>query len=82
MNGDGSEFVRNGDRAGVERDGSAAALFEHWKIWGAAKCGSRRPTNATVSGDANQDGNRSHDRLAGAGRTSFIGPDCATKDLR
>jgi hypothetical protein len=59
-----------------------AAPFDHWKILGTMTYGSGRPANATVSGDANQDGNTSNDRLAGAGRNSFIGPDYATMDLR
>ena len=44
--------------------------------------GSGRPTEARVSGDPNQDGNTSNDRLAGYGRNSFVGPDYATMDLR
>jgi hypothetical protein len=59
-----------------------AAVFNHWKVAGTMTYGSGRPANATVSGDANQDGNTSNDRLAGAGRNSFIGPDYATMDLR
>jgi hypothetical protein len=38
--------------------------------------------NATVTGDPNQDGNSSNDRLPGAGRNSFVGPDYATTDAR
>jgi hypothetical protein len=59
-----------------------AAPFDHWKILGTMTYGSGRPANATVSGDANQDGNTSNDRLAGAGRDSCIGPASATMDLR
>jgi len=43
---------------------------------------SGRPTNATVSGDANQDGNTSNDRLPKYGRNALLGPDYATIDLR
>ena len=35
-----------------------------------------------VSGDPNQDGNDTNDRLPGVGRDSFIGPDYATTDAR
>jgi Carboxypeptidase regulatory-like domain len=59
-----------------------ASMFNHWKISGIMTCGSGRPANATVSGDPNQDGNTSNDRLAGYGRNAFIGPDYASADLR
>jgi len=35
-----------------------------------------------VSGDPNQDGNDTNDRLPGAARNAFTGPDYATTDLR
>ncbi|MGD1216370.1 MAG: TonB-dependent receptor [Terriglobales bacterium] len=59
-----------------------AAMFDHWKISGIMTYGSGRPANATVSGDPNQDGNTSNDRLSGYGRNAFIGPDYASMDLR
>jgi hypothetical protein len=59
-----------------------AAMFDHWKISGIMTYGSGRPANATVSGDPNQDGDTSNDRLAGYGRNAFIGPDYASMDLR
>ena len=59
-----------------------AAMFNHWKISGVMTYGSGRPANAAVSGDPNQDGNTSNDRLAGYGRNAFLGPDYATMDLR
>ena len=59
-----------------------AAMFNHWKISGIMTYGSGRPANATVSGDPNQDGNTSNDRLSGYGRNAFIGPDYASMDLR
>jgi len=59
-----------------------AALFDHWKISGIMTYGSGRPANATVSGDPNQDGNTSNDRLSGYGRNAFVGPDYASMDLR
>ena len=59
-----------------------AAMFDHWKISGIMTYGSGRPANATVSGDPNQDGNTSNDRLSGYGRNAFIGPDYASLDMR
>jgi hypothetical protein len=59
-----------------------ATMFNHWKISGIMTYGSGRPANATVSGDPNQDGNTSNDRLSGYGRNAFIGPDYASMDLR
>jgi hypothetical protein len=59
-----------------------AAIFDHWKISGIMTYGSGRPASAMVSGDPNQDGNTSNDRLSGYGRNSFIGPDYASMDLR
>ena len=44
--------------------------------------GSGRPVSATVTGDANQDGNNTNDRLPGVSRNSLLGPDYATTDLR
>jgi len=35
-----------------------------------------------VSGDPNQDGNMSNDRLSGYGRNAFTGPDYASMDLK
>ena len=57
-------------------------VFNNWKMAGIATYGSGRPVNATVAGDANQDGNSTNDRLPGARRNSFIGPDYATTDIR
>ena len=43
----------------------------------------QRPTvSATVTGDANQDGNTTNDRLPGVSRNSLVGPDYATADMR
>ena len=44
--------------------------------------GSGRPVSATVTGDANQDGNNTNDRLPGVSRDSLVGPDYATTDMR
>jgi TonB dependent receptor len=59
-----------------------ATMFDHWKVSGIMTYGSGRPANASVSGDPNQDGNTSNDRLSGYGRNAFIGPDYASMDLR
>jgi hypothetical protein len=58
------------------------AVFNDWKMAGIATYGSGRPVNATVTGDANQDDNSTNDRLPGARRNSFLGPDYATTDVR
>jgi Carboxypeptidase regulatory-like domain/TonB dependent receptor-like, beta-barrel len=57
-------------------------LFNDWKLAGVFTYGSGRPVNARIVGDANQDGNSSNDRLPGARRNSFVGPNYATTDLR
>jgi hypothetical protein len=62
--------------------GVPAAIFNQWKISTITTYGSGRPTNVTVSGDPNQDGNTSNDRLSGVGRNSLIVPDYATTDIR
>jgi hypothetical protein len=62
--------------------GVPAAIFNQWKISTITTYGSGRPTNVTVSGDPNQDGNTSNDRLSGVSRNSLIGPDYATTDIR
>ena len=62
--------------------GFLAAMFNHWKISGIMTYGSGRPANATVTGDPNQDGNTSNDRLPKYGRNALLGPDYASMDLR
>ncbi len=57
-------------------------FFNNWKASGVVTVGSGRPVSATVTGDANQDGNNSNDRLPGVSRDSLLGPDYATTDLR
>ncbi|HZR57708.1 MAG TPA: TonB-dependent receptor [Terriglobales bacterium] len=57
-------------------------IFNNWKAAGVVTLGSGRPINATVTGDPNQDDNSENDRLPGAGRNSFVGPDYASTDLR
>jgi hypothetical protein len=57
-------------------------LTKNWKDSGVVTAGSGRPVNAEVVGDANQDGNADNDRLPGARRNSFVGPDYSTTDMR
>jgi len=57
-------------------------IFNDWKLAGVVTVGSGRPVDATVVGDANQDGNSYNDRLPGVSRNSFLGPDYATTDAR
>ncbi len=57
-------------------------LFNNWKASGVVTVGSGRPISATVTGDANQDGNNSNDRLPGVSRNSLVGPDYATTNIR
>ena len=49
----------------AEGQKALGTLFNHWRISGIMTYGSGRPANATVSGDPNQDGNMSNDRLSG-----------------
>jgi len=58
------------------------AIANHWKFSSVITVGSGRPLNATMAGDANQDGNTYNDRLPGYKRNAFIGPDYFTTDLR
>ena len=57
-------------------------LFNSWKFSGVFSYGSGRPVDARIVGDANQDDNSLNDRLPGASRNSFLGPDYSTTDLR
>jgi hypothetical protein len=57
-------------------------MFDDWKLAGVYTYGSGRPVNLTVAGDPNQDGNSDNDRLPGAGRNSYLGPDYTSTDLR
>ncbi len=57
-------------------------LFNSWKLSGVFTYGSGRPVDARIVGDANQDGNSLNDRLPGAPRNSFLGPDYSTTNLR
>jgi Carboxypeptidase regulatory-like domain len=66
----------------AEGQKALGTLFNHWKISGIMTYGSGRPASATVSGDPNQDGNMSNDRLSGYGRNAFTGPNYASMDLK
>jgi len=57
-------------------------IFNDWKMSGVVTVGSGRPVDARVFGDPNQDNNSTNDRLPGAGRNAFLGPDYATTDMR
>jgi hypothetical protein len=57
-------------------------LFNHWRLAGIVTTGSGRPVDARIAGDANRDDNTYNDRLPGARRNSYIGPNYATTDLR
>ena len=49
-------------------------FFNNWKASSVFTYGSGRPVSATVTGDANQDGNNSNDRLPGVSATRSSGP--------
>ncbi len=57
-------------------------LANGWQLSSVLTYGSGRPVNATIAGDANQDGNTYNDRLSGYRRNAFIGPDYFTTDFR
>ena len=57
-------------------------LSKGWKNSAVITAGSGRPVNTTVVGDANQDDNSNNDRLPGARRNSFTGPNYSTTDMR
>jgi Carboxypeptidase regulatory-like domain/TonB dependent receptor len=56
-------------------------LSKNWKNSSVITAGSGRPVNATVIGDANGDDNTSNDRLPGARRNSFVGPDYTSTEM-
>ena len=62
--------------------GWMARLTKNWKNSAVITAGSGRPVNATVVGDANGNDNTSNDRLPGARRNSFVGPDYTSTDMR
>jgi hypothetical protein len=62
--------------------GALGKLSKGWTNSGIFSAGSGRPVNAEVTGDANQDGNSSNDRLPGVRRNSFTGPNYSTAAMR
>ena len=66
----------------VHFDKACQGLLNHWKLSNVVTFGTGRPLNATMAGDANQDGNIYNDRLPGYGRDAFVGPDYMTTDMR
>ena len=62
--------------------GLLGSITKGWKGSGVFTAGSGRPVNATIIGDANQDGNDQNDRLPGWRRNSLVGPNYATLDMR
>jgi|SRR5579864_6729 len=62
--------------------GWVGLLTKGWKNSGVVSAGSGRPVNAEVVGDANQDGNSNNDRLPGARRNSFVGPEYVSMATR
>ncbi len=58
------------------------AMFNSWLFSGIVTAGSGRPVDARITGDSNQDGNASNDRLPGFRRNAFTGPDYISTDAR
>jgi len=59
-----------------------AKIFNDWKFSGIFSAGSGRPLSGHIDGDANRDANTTNDRLPGARRNSFIGPDYFSGEAR
>lgn len=57
-------------------------VFNDWRVSGIFSAGSGRPLSGRITGDANRDGNIVNDRLPGASRNSFIGPDYFSGEAR
>jgi hypothetical protein len=62
--------------------GLLTKFFNDWRFSGIFSAGSGRPFSAHVTGDANRDGNDISDRLPGAHRNSFTGPDYFSGEAR
>jgi hypothetical protein len=58
------------------------AVLDNWQLSTIAQVQSGRRFSALVSGDPNNDGNRSTDRVPYLGRNTIIGPNFAQWDLR
>jgi hypothetical protein len=59
-----------------------ARILNDWKFSGIFSAGSGRPLSGRIVGDANRDGNDLNDRLPGARRNSFTGPDYISGEAR
>jgi hypothetical protein len=59
-----------------------AKAFNDWKLAGVLTFGSGRPENVMVSGDPNQDGNGTNDRIPEQAAIRLSDPDYATTDVR
>lgn len=57
-------------------------VFNEWRLSGVMTAGSGRPVNARIQGDSNRDGNIDNDRLPGAARNSYTGPNYISTDAR
>ncbi|MBI2683086.1 MAG: TonB-dependent receptor [Acidobacteriales bacterium] len=76
-------FAMTADPMPFGRDRKALArIFNDWKIATIVSAGSGRPLSARLTGDANRDGNFNNDRLAGARRNRFTGPDYFSTEAR
>jgi hypothetical protein len=62
--------------------GAMKTLMNNWKFSSVITAGSGRPTNASIAGDPNGDGDIYNDRLPGYTRNAFLGPDYFSTDLR
>jgi hypothetical protein len=59
-----------------------SAVFNNWLLSTVFTAGSGRPINATMAGDSTRDDNSYNDRLPGAVRNAYIGPNYMTVDTR
>ncbi|MEO6119296.1 MAG: TonB-dependent receptor, partial [Terriglobales bacterium] len=57
-------------------------IFNEWRFSGVMTAGSGRPVNARIQGDSNRDGNVENDRLPGAARNAYTGPNYISTDAR
>ena len=61
---------------------AAKYILGGWQLAMIAQAQSGRRFNVTVSGDPNNDGNTSSDRVPFLGRNTYVGPEFATWDVR
>jgi hypothetical protein len=76
-----SSFVSEPNPFGTDH-ALLAHLFNDWKFSGIFSAGTGRPLSGRITGDANRDGNDVNDRLPGASRNSFTGPDYISGEAR